>query len=126
MAGVVTGCVCVRCRTDAATLDCEACDIGANKLAAPWPQHLLLQDSDSMSIYRVLARTVASRVMPVFLFVALLLPAIGVAQLPEPLPTPNLKLWTNGGVKAIARAPDGSIVFGGDFLAVNGVPRGHL
>lgn len=47
----------------------------------------------------------------------------GYAQNPRPLPNPNLQLVTNGWVNAVARLPDGSIVFGGSFDSANGVPR---
>ena len=57
---------------------------------------------------------------------ALFLPMLAQAQLPEALPKPDLKLWTNGAVNVVAKAADGSIVFGGNFLAVNGQPRRHL
>lgn len=45
---------------------------------------------------------------------------------PEPLALPNLSLYTNGSVTAAALAPDGSIVFGGTFTSVNGVPRQNI
>lgn len=45
---------------------------------------------------------------------------------PAPLPNPDLQLLTNGDVKAIARQPDGGIVFGGYFSSVNGVPRRNI
>lgn len=48
------------------------------------------------------------------------------AQLPTPLPQPNVNLLTSGKVYAIARLPDGSAILGGDFVSVNGVPRSNI
>ena len=48
-----------------------------------------------------------------------------IAQSP-PLANPNLQLITNGKVNAIVRLADGSIVFGGLFNGVNGVPRSNI
>src|SRR5689334_564851 len=48
------------------------------------------------------------------------------AQTPGPLSNPNLNLVINGTVHAIARLPDGSIVFGGFFTSVNGTPRANI
>lgn len=52
--------------------------------------------------------------------------SIGAASGPGPLPQSNLMLYTNGYVTAAALAPDGSIVFGGEFTSVNGTPRGNI
>lgn len=71
-------------------------------------------------------RAALRQIAPSLLFAALCVPGIAAAQLPEPLPTPNLALWTNGSVNAITRAKDGSIVFGGNFSAVNGTSRRNL
>ncbi len=48
------------------------------------------------------------------------------AQSPAPLPNPNLNLLTNGTVYAIARQPDGGVVFGGSFSSFNGVTRANI
>lgn len=79
-----------------------------------------------MNSFLEYARVAARRLVPVLALATLGLPTVACAQLPDPLPTPNIDLWTNGSVKAIARATDGSIVFGGNFLAVNGVKRRHI
>ena len=47
-------------------------------------------------------------------------------QVPTPLAQPSLQLMTEGKVEAIARTPDGGIVFGGEFSFVNGVPRANI
>lgn len=39
---------------------------------------------------------------------------------------PNVDLVTNGTIYALARQSDGSIIFGGQFLTVNGVPRSNI
>jgi uncharacterized delta-60 repeat protein len=43
-----------------------------------------------------------------------------------PLPNPDLPLRANGQVYAIARQPDGGILFGGAFSEVDGMPRSNL
>ena len=48
------------------------------------------------------------------------------AQLPTPLPKPNVNLLTSGDVYAIARLADGSAVIGGRFVSVNGVLRSNI
>lgn len=48
------------------------------------------------------------------------------AQLPTPLPTPNVNLLTSGDVYAIARLADGSVVMGGRFVSVNGSLRSNI
>lgn len=45
------------------------------------------------------------------------------AQAPDPLPDPDLDLRVAGNVLAMARQPDGGVVFGGNFSAVNGQTR---
>ena len=50
---------------------------------------------------------------------------VAFAQNP-PLSRPNLQLITNGRVDAILKLADGSIVFGGLFDWVNGVPRSNI
>ena len=45
------------------------------------------------------------------------------AQIPEPLPTPDLDLKVAGNVLVAVVQPDGGVVFGGNFSAVNGVSR---
>ncbi len=58
---------------------------------------------------------------------ALLLCAAGaMAQAPAPRANPDLRLKVAGEVHAIARLPDGGVVFGGNFTSVNGEPRGNL
>ncbi len=79
-----------------------------------------------MSSFPEFAHAIARRCAPVFVLAALLLPMLGVAQQPEPLALPDLKLWTNGSVNAIAEGADGTVVFGGNFSEVNGVPRRNL
>ncbi|MBN8888283.1 MAG: hypothetical protein J0I77_21400 [Rudaea sp.] len=49
-----------------------------------------------------------------------------LAQTPSPLAQPDLNLYTNGTVYAAVRLPDGSVVFGGSFLQVNGVARSNI
>jgi uncharacterized delta-60 repeat protein len=53
-------------------------------------------------------------------------PIRATGQLPAPLAQPSLQLMTNGIVEAMAVAPDGSIVFGGQFSFVNGIPRTNI
>src|SRR5690606_30807890 len=48
------------------------------------------------------------------------------AQRPAPQVFPNLELLTDGWVNAIARQPDGGVVFGGYFNKVNGTPRNNI
>ena len=48
------------------------------------------------------------------------------AQVPQPLPTPNVNLLTSGSVYAIARMADGSVVIGGQFVSVNGALRSNI
>ncbi len=48
------------------------------------------------------------------------------AQLPTPLPQPNVNLLTSGDVYAIARLADGSVLIGGRFVSVNGVLRSNI
>lgn len=48
------------------------------------------------------------------------------AQLPTPLPTPNVNLLTAGSVYAIARLADGSVVIGGQFVSINGALRSNI
>ena len=45
------------------------------------------------------------------------------AQSPAPLPQPVLQLLADGQIFAAARAPDGSVVIGGNFTAINGTTR---
>lgn len=52
--------------------------------------------------------------------------AIDLAAAPGPLANPNLQLLSNGSVRAAERLPDGSLVFGGGFSSVNGVPRSNI
>ncbi len=66
------------------------------------------------------------QIAPSLLFAALCVPGIAAAQQPEPLALPNLALWTNGSVNAIAEGANGTVVFGGNFSEVNGVPRRNL
>ena len=48
------------------------------------------------------------------------------AQVPQPLPTPNVNLLTGGNVYAIAQLADGSVVIGGQFVSVNGTLRSNI
>lgn len=48
------------------------------------------------------------------------------AQHPAPLPQPDLQLLRAGSVNAIARQPDGSLVIGGSFSSVAGIPRDRI
>ncbi len=48
------------------------------------------------------------------------------AQGPAPLAQPNVPLYSNGVVYDILSLADGSVVIGGDFTRVNGVPRSNL
>ena len=48
------------------------------------------------------------------------------AQVPQPLPTPNVNLLTSGSVYAIARMADGSVVIGGQFVSINGTLRSNI
>jgi hypothetical protein len=43
-----------------------------------------------------------------------------------PLPDPDLDLIGNGRVWAMLRQPDGSLIIGGDFQSINGIPRRNL
>lgn len=79
-----------------------------------------------MNRFPEIARRGARRFSSLMALALLGVPILTCAQQPQPLPTPNIELWTNGSVKAIARSADGSIVFGGNFLAVNGVKRGNI
>ncbi|MBL0029566.1 MAG: hypothetical protein IPO95_11100 [Rhodanobacteraceae bacterium] len=79
-----------------------------------------------MNRFPEFVRAALRRFVTVSALATLALPTLVCAQLPDPLPTPNIDLWTNGSVTAIARAADGSVVFGGYFLAVNGVKRNHI
>jgi hypothetical protein len=56
----------------------------------------------------------------------LLCAASAMAQAPSPRTNPDLRLKVAGEVHAIARHPDGGVVFGGNFTSVNGEPRGNL
>ena len=60
------------------------------------------------------------------LWIACFSNASSIAQVPQPVSTPQLQLMTSGVVNAIAVAPDGSIVFGGDFSYVNGIARQNI
>jgi hypothetical protein len=53
----------------------------------------------------------------------LLLAGAAIAQAPDPLQDPDLDLRVSGNVLAMARLPDGGVVFGGNFSTVNGHPR---
>ena len=62
---------------------------------------------------------------PWIFLVMLAIRATGVlAQTPEPLDQPNLSM--SGHVNAVAKQPDGGIVFGGLFSSINGVARNNL
>ena len=48
------------------------------------------------------------------------------AEEPPPLQVPHIDLLTNGAVRALARLGDGSLVIGGYFDSINGVPRSNI
>jgi len=52
--------------------------------------------------------------------------ATALAASPPPLPIPNVPFAMPGSVLAIARQADGSLILGGDFTLIDGVPRAHL
>lgn len=45
---------------------------------------------------------------------------------PAPLPQPDIALVTDGTIFALAKQPDGSVIAGGDFTAINGVTHSNL
>ncbi len=47
-------------------------------------------------------------------------------QFPDPLPDPDIDLRVAGNVLAMARQPDGGVVFGGNFSAVDGQQRASI
>ncbi|MET0225842.1 MAG: cadherin-like domain-containing protein [Dokdonella sp.] len=49
-----------------------------------------------------------------------------VAQVPAPLPQPDVPLYLGGNVLAVVAQADGSLVFGGTFSSVNGVARSNI
>jgi hypothetical protein len=49
-----------------------------------------------------------------------------IGQTPAALPTPVLDLRANGTVYAVALQPDGGVVIGGEFSAINGEPRRNI
>jgi hypothetical protein len=57
------------------------------------------------------------------MLIALCVPLLALAQQPGALAAPDLPLWTEGAVTVMAREADGSLLVGGRFLKVNGVPR---
>jgi hypothetical protein len=59
-------------------------------------------------------------------FALLLTPIATIAQQPEALPKPDFRIWTSGAVNVVARMPDGGLIVGGAFTAVNGVARLNL
>ncbi len=52
--------------------------------------------------------------------------AIAAEPSQQPLPKPDLAITTTGWIGALARQSDGSVIVGGDFIAVNGVRRRNL
>lgn len=48
------------------------------------------------------------------------------SQIPAPASLPNVNLAKGGEVYAVAVQPDGGVVFGGLFTAVNGTPRSNI
>ncbi|HET6631962.1 MAG TPA: hypothetical protein VFG73_04560 [Rhodanobacteraceae bacterium] len=60
------------------------------------------------------------------MLVLLLAPLAGFAQGPSPLPHPDLDISLGGEVYCEVVLPDGSVVVGGSFEAVNGTPRHNL
>jgi len=49
-----------------------------------------------------------------------------LAAAPPPLAIPNIPFTQPGSVLAIAQQADGSLILGGDFTLIDGVPRAHL
>ncbi|MET0229520.1 MAG: Ig-like domain repeat protein, partial [Rhodanobacteraceae bacterium] len=49
-----------------------------------------------------------------------------VAEEPPPLSLPHIDLLTSGAVRAMVRLGDGSLVIGGYFDSINGVPRSNI
>jgi len=60
------------------------------------------------------------------LVLALVGGGIARAEEPPPLNAPHLDLSTNGDVQALVRLADGSLVVGGYFDSINGVPRRNI
>lgn len=60
------------------------------------------------------------------LLFAVLAPAVLAQPAPTPSPLPDLDLVVAGEVLAVARQPDGGVVFGGNFSQVGGVPRASI
>ena len=78
-------------------------------------------------ILRHRAATIArSCVMALLLVGSALSWSTASAQLPTPLPKPNVSLLTSGSVYAIAKLPGGSAVIGGQFVSVNGTLRSNI
>jgi hypothetical protein len=51
---------------------------------------------------------------------------LAMAEEPPPLPAPHVDLLTSGVVRAVVRLGDGSLVIGGYFDSINGVPRSNI
>jgi len=68
----------------------------------------------------------AKAIALMFLLEAMVTPSSAWPQVPAPLSHPSLSLMTNGWVDSISVAPDGSIVLGGSFSLINGVPRANI
>jgi hypothetical protein len=71
------------------------------------------------------ARFAVHACLRLFVFAMLFAPLAALAQ-PEALPTPQFKMWTSGAVNVVARMPDGGLLVGGAFTAIDGVPRQNL
>jgi hypothetical protein len=57
---------------------------------------------------------------------AALVSGAAAAQPPQPLLDPDLQLKIGGDVRVLLRQPDGTLLIGGRFDSINGVPRANL
>lgn len=61
-----------------------------------------------------------------FAWLSIAFASLATAATPRPLPIPDIPLGRAGHIHAIARLPDGSLVLGGKFTLIDGVPRRNL